>query len=278
MGRPFILYEKALKPQSFPRMFDDTARAGYSGFEMSIDESDRRLERLLWDGGKRREVRQQAEHAGVRIQSLCFSAQRKYAMGSADPAIAQRSMELMERCIHLCSDMGIRTLQVAGYDVFYEDETPETMKRYVENLHRSTIWAEQLGVLLAIEPVENGVIDVAGALEIVDQIASPFLAVYPDNANMISLGIDPVPQFLLGKGRFPQMHIRDGRFGVYTGIPMGEGEADFLALFKAIDQIDYHGPITIEMWYQDGMDHRKAILHAREYLEQYIKLAKKETV
>ena len=277
MEHPFILYEKALKPQPFSKLFDDTVQAGYCGFELSIDESSARLERLFWPAATRQLVCRQAADAGVRLHSLCFSAQRRYAMGSRDPAVVKRSMELMERCIGLCGDMGIRILQVAGYDVFYGKGSADTMKRYLDNLHRSTIWAEQMGVTLAIEPVETGIVDVAGALRALEAISSPMLQIYPDNANMISLGIDPIPQFLLGRGHFPDMHIRDGRRGVYTGVPMGTGEADFLGLFRAIRQIQYHGPITIEMWNQEANDYKEIIVHARKYLESYLDLAQEES-
>ena len=75
---PFILYEKALAPNDWPKMFEDTAKLGFDGFEISIDESDYRLARLNWSSKECLPVIRAAKDAGVRLQSLCFSGQRRF--------------------------------------------------------------------------------------------------------------------------------------------------------------------------------------------------------
>ena len=47
--RPFGIYEKAIKPQEWEKMFADASSAGYQNYEISLDESDARLARLHWD-------------------------------------------------------------------------------------------------------------------------------------------------------------------------------------------------------------------------------------
>ena len=47
--RPFGIYEKAIKPQEWEKMFADASSAGYRNYEISLDESDARLARLHWD-------------------------------------------------------------------------------------------------------------------------------------------------------------------------------------------------------------------------------------
>ena len=41
--RPFGIYEKAIKPQEWEKMFADASSAGYQNYEISLDESDARL-------------------------------------------------------------------------------------------------------------------------------------------------------------------------------------------------------------------------------------------
>ena len=94
---PIGIYEKALKPQALPAMFADAVRAGYDTFELSLDESDERLARLDWTRAKTRETRRAAEDSGIRLFSACFSGHRKYALGSADPGVTRRAMELMKK-------------------------------------------------------------------------------------------------------------------------------------------------------------------------------------
>ena len=82
---PLILYDKALMPHDWPRMFYETAELGFQGLELSVDESDARLARLDWSDRTCLCVARAAKEAGVRLQSLCFSGQRRFPMGSEDP-------------------------------------------------------------------------------------------------------------------------------------------------------------------------------------------------
>ena len=45
--RPFGIYEKAIKPQEWEKMFADASSAGYRNYEISLDESDARLLSLI---------------------------------------------------------------------------------------------------------------------------------------------------------------------------------------------------------------------------------------
>lgn len=86
---------------------------GYDFVEISIDEKDDKLARLDWSADERRELVALMEEVGIPIRSMCLSGHRKYPLGASDPAVQQRSMEIMEKAI-----------QLAGYDVYYEDSTP----------------------------------------------------------------------------------------------------------------------------------------------------------
>lgn len=65
---------------------------------------------------------------------MCLSGHRKYPLGSSDPAVCTRSIEIMEKAVRLAADLGVRIIQLAGYDVYYEDSTPDTAARFLENL------------------------------------------------------------------------------------------------------------------------------------------------
>ena len=52
-----------------------------------------------------------------------FSGHRRYPMGSNDPVLEEKSLELMKKCIELAQDLGVRTIQLAGYDVYYEEKS-----------------------------------------------------------------------------------------------------------------------------------------------------------
>lgn len=119
--------------------------AGFDYVEMSIDESDEKQARLEMDRTQRRELLLTMGRAGVPIRSVCLSAHRKFPMGSRDPEVRRRSMEIMERAVGLAADLGVRTIQLAGYDIYYEPHSPETEALFAENLGKAAEMAARDG-------------------------------------------------------------------------------------------------------------------------------------
>ncbi len=262
------IYEKALKAQPLPLMFADAARAGYDTFEISLDETDARLERLNWSPSQITETRDAASNQGVQLFSACFSGHRKYALGSADKATEKRAMHLMQKGIEFCWKMGIRVLQITGSDVFYEPHTEETEKRYRDNLAAGVEMASQAGVMLAIEPVEDYITSIRKAMQVVHEVNSPWLQVYPDVANLAAMGFDPVGELELSRGHIVGLHIRDAKPGSSYNISWGSGILDFCAVFKQLRNMNFNCPIIVELWYEQDDDYMQIAVHSREYLIQ----------
>ena len=92
--------------------------------------------------------------APASVDTMCLSAHRKYALGSADPDLRRRALDIMRRAIDFAAEFGIRIVQVAGYDVHYEESTERTRALYLESILQSAQWARQSCVMLALENVE----------------------------------------------------------------------------------------------------------------------------
>ena len=61
----------------------------------------------------------------------------------------------MEKAIALADDLGIRVIQLAGYDVYYEEGTEETRRLFGENLKRAVDMAARRSVVLSFETMET---------------------------------------------------------------------------------------------------------------------------
>ncbi|MBC8585268.1 L-ribulose-5-phosphate 3-epimerase [Youxingia wuxianensis] len=262
---PLGIYEKALYRKPLWEMLDDAARAGYDNFEISLDETDMRLSRLEWSSERFLRVKQAAMESGVQIFSACFSGHRRFPLGSSDPDVEKRAMKMMEQGIRFCCELGVRVLQVAGYDVFYEPSTADTAKRYDENLAKSVLMAAKAGVMLSVEPVERYVTSVGKAMELVKNIRSPWLTVYPDTANLYMMGFDPVKELKLGEGKLAALHVREAPDDEY--IPFGEGVLNFPEIFKTLKETGFSGPITVELWNEENPQYMQVVTRAREFLE-----------
>ena len=146
------IYEKAMPAElSWKERMEAAGKAGFDFVEISIDKTDARLERLKSSIEFRRELRALGEETGTPIETMCLSGHRKYPMGSSDPAIEARSLEIMQDAITFAKDVGIRIIQLAGYDVYYDETpSPETRARFIKNLRKSAVMAAEHGVILAL--------------------------------------------------------------------------------------------------------------------------------
>ena len=75
-----------------------TEALGFDYMELSIDESDGRLERLLWSGRELEKLHSLSVEAGLPLMSLCLSAHRRFPLGSRDAEVRAAALEIMRRC------------------------------------------------------------------------------------------------------------------------------------------------------------------------------------
>lgn len=183
------LYEKAMPDGlTWAEKLRAGREAGFDALELSIDESDRRLSRLEWSGAQRRELLQLSRENGMYINTICLSGHRRCPLGSADSQVRQQGMQVMRQALELAYDLGVRIIQLAGYDVTYgEPSTPSTRERFLENLAQSVQMASACGVVLALETMENSFMNtVEKAMYYVDTIHSPYKVVFAPNLMLVS--------------------------------------------------------------------------------------------
>lgn len=117
------IYEKALpKHLSITEKLKLAKRLGFSFIEMSIDETDERLARLNWKASDIEDIlNTQLEH-DIRIQSICLSGHRRFPFGSQNDENRKQAESIMIKAIDLAEKLGVRVIQLAGYDVYYEEK------------------------------------------------------------------------------------------------------------------------------------------------------------
>lgn len=256
MKRPIGLYEKATpKHFNWQERLNFAKELGFDFVEMSVDESDSRLARLEWTKEERLELVKAIYETGVRIPTICFSGHRRYPLGSNDPAIVAKSLDLMAKCIELAQDLGVRIIQLAGYDVYYEEKSPQTRERFIQNLRKACDWAEAAQVILAIEIMDDPFINsIEKYLAIEKEIDSPYLFVYPDTGNVSAWHNDYYSEFYLGHRSLAALHLKDTYAvtetsnGQFRDVPFGEGCVDWEQMFAVLKKTNYQGPFLIEMW------------------------------
>ncbi|WP_018606764.1 L-ribulose-5-phosphate 3-epimerase [Uliginosibacterium gangwonense] len=268
------IYEKALPGGlSWHDLLVAARVAGYDYLEMSIDESDERLARIAWSAAQRAEFRRAVEETGIPVKSICLSAHRRFPFGSADPAIRQKAREIMAGAIELAADTGIRTIQLAGYDVYYESSTPESLARFDEGLAWATEWASQAQVVLAMEIMDTPLMgSISKWLVYAAKIRSPWFQVYPDLGNLSAWGNHVPTELACAVDRIAAVHVKDTYAvtpdfpGQFRNVPFGSGCVDFVAAFRALAAVGYRGCFLVEMWADKSPDPIGDAIRAREWV------------
>lgn len=247
------LYEKAMPNNlNWEEKLKFAKSVGYDFIEISIDETDKKLSRLNMSKEERKNLVNLMMDNNIYIRTMCLSGHRKYPLGSNNKETVKRSLDIMEKAIILANDLGIRIIQIAGYDVYYEDSSIETVKRFEENLKKSTEIAAKFGVILAFETMETEFMNtVEKAMDYVNKINSPYLQVYPDIGNITNASKlynkDVLKDLETGKGHIVGMHLKETVPNKFREIPFGTGHVDFEKAINLAFNLGVRKYVT-ELW------------------------------
>ena len=280
MKNPIGIYEKALpKDLSWAERFAAARAAGYDFLEISVDETPERMARLEWSMKERLEFFRASRESGIPVPTMCLSGHRKIPFGSADPAIRAQADDFMAKAIRFASDTGIRVIQLAGYDVYYEPTTRESRERYYEGMARALEEAARYQVTLALEIMDTPFMNsISKYLTLKERLPSPWLLVYPDLGNLTAWGNDMERELALGINHIVGVHVKETKPvgpsfpGAFRDVPFGEGTVDFVHCFKTLHDLHYAGPFLIEMWTENAVEPLKEIALARQWVGERLKL------
>ncbi len=239
------MYEKSMPMTlSWEEKLNACRKAGFDWVEISIDETDEKIQRL-YDRDTIEEIKAAIRSSGVPIYTMCFSAQRKYSLGSLGKEKHEKAMEIMAKAVDFAAEVGIRIIQLAGYDCYYEEESAETREEFIRNLKTACTIAARKGILMGFETMmdRNFIDTVEKGMEFVNICQSPYLGVYPDIGNLAGAKHDfgyekSVNEDLLtGKGHILACHLKETKPKTDRSVPWGTGLTDYVNNLKVLKQL-----------------------------------------
>lgn len=274
-GHLMGLYEKALPGEwDWPAKLLVAKELGFDYMEISIDETDDRINRLWWSSGERLELLLNTRTLRMPVRSMCLSAHRRYPFGSSDPAIRKKAYEIMEAAILFAKDIGISVIQLAGYDVYYEQSTDNSVKEFMKGLRWASKLAEHHQVMLAMEIMDTPFMNsISKHLWYEQQINSPWYRVYPDLGNLTAWGNNVCEELEKGISSIVAIHIKDTKAvnkeykGQFKSVTFGEGDVDFKQCFRKLEELNYNGPYLVEMWSKNTKEDIDNIRKAMELIK-----------
>lgn len=267
---PLGIYEKALPAgECWAERLQLARTLGFDFVEMSVDETDARLSRLDWSREQRLALVSAIAETGVRVPSMCLSAHRRFPLGSEDDGVRQQGLEIMRKAIQFAQDVGIRVIQLAGYDVYYQQGSDETRRRFRDRLKESVVMASRAQVTLAMEIMDYPLMNsISKALGYAHYLNNPWFQLYPDIGNLSAWDNDVQMELQAGSGHIVAVHVKDTRPGEFKNVPFGEGIVDFERCFATLRQSGYCGPYLIEMWSETAADPAADVIRARDWVRE----------
>lgn len=251
------LYEKAMPgTMTIGEKLECAKECGYDYVELSVDETDEKLARLDWTKEERLALVKEMYRVGLPLRSMCLSGHRKYPFGAKDPEVRKRGMEIMEKAIDLADDLGIRTIQLAGYDAYYEkDQWEGSRQAFLENLTKATEMAAAKGISMGFETMETPFMNtVWKSMFYVNHIDNPWLGVYPDCGNLtnaaVADGSSVTDDLYSGRGHVIAMHLKATKPGLFRDMVFDDptSHVDFEADIAKAWSLGVRRYVT-EMWY-----------------------------
>lgn len=233
-------------------------------------------------GVKRREFLDMVKSEGLIISALCGDLGKGFHNPELNPELIEKSKRILELAKEL--ETNVVTTHIG---VVPEDPSHDRYKIMQEACFKLAEYADSLDAHFAIETGPETSKVLKGFL---DSLHSTGVAVNLDPANLVMVtGDDPVEAVYNLRDYIVHTHAKDGRrnyyrdpeavYGIldvekpsspsFNELPLGEGSVDFKNYLKALDDIGYHGFLTIER--EVGDTPEKDIRTAVSFLNGLIK-------
>jgi len=210
---------------------------GYDGVELDSPE-----------GVDKREALQASRETGLPIEGIVNSTHWRIRHSDPDPAIRAQALDNMRTALRDAKYVGADSvLLVPGKITDPETENHDQVwERSIVEIRKVLPLAEDLEIKILIENVGNGFCyDPNQFAQYIDEINSPWIGVHFDIGNHI--WVSPPAEWIriLGK-RIRKLDIKD-RTKMREKTKIGEGDADWPSVRKALQEIGYRGWAAAEV-------------------------------
>ncbi len=187
------------------------------------------------------EVLKALDDTGLKAGSVCCNTHWTTPLSSPDERVRREGLEGLQRALQDAKRYGATSvLLVPGIvtkDVSYDD----CFKRSVAEIKKAVPLSGELGVKIAVENVWNNfVTKPEQAVAFLDAIGSPQVGWHFDIGNAVKYSPPETWIPVLGK-RILKLHIKEYSKVKGFKVRFFEGDNNWPAIMKALDDIGYHG-------------------------------------
>jgi L-ribulose-5-phosphate 3-epimerase len=195
------------------------------------------------------EIKQAAEAANIRIDSVMNMAHWQYPLSSGDPDVVAKSMDGMRTSMHNAKLWGSDAVLLVPAVVNAQTSYQEAWTRSQAQIRKLIPLAAELKVVIAIEEVWNKFL--LSPLEMkkyIEEFDSPWIRAWFDVGNVVLYGYPQDWIRTLGKSIY-KVHVKDfkRKQDGYAWVNLGDGDVDWAAVRQAFAAVGYAGSAIAEL-------------------------------
>ena len=195
------------------------------------------------------EMKAAADNAGVRIDSVMNMDHWDYPLSSSDLAVVERSLSGMRTSLHNAKLWGSDVVLLVPAVVNAQTSYRDAWTRSQNQIRKLIPLASELKVVIGIEEVWNKFL--LSPLEMqsyITEFNSPWVQAWFDVGNVLLYGYPEDWIRTLGKS-IVKLHIKDFKREKdgYKWVNLGDGDADWREIRKALAEIQYAGSAIVEL-------------------------------
>ncbi len=226
---------------SMPDRLALAADLGFHGIEMDAAVEEAEADRM----------RRQAERVGVRFHSIMNSGSWKVPLSSNDASVVEKGLDLLRQALRRAVSLGADTVLQIPAVVTPEIRYKDAWERSQRELRKVLPLAGELNVVIAVENVGNRfLLSPLEFVRYVDEMNHPCLRAYFDVGNSLYLWGYPQDWIRTLGPRIRRIHFKDCDFDKKRFVLLRDGNVDWPAVRKAMDEVGYGGFVTVELNYR----------------------------
>lgn len=180
---------------------------------------------------------------GFRISSIA-SPIGKYGIDD----IFAPQLEDLDKAIRIANRFDVRYIRIFSYYIPNGDELAIHREEVMSRMKQLASKAEEAGIQLVMENDSNlyGT-SIAGCLDILQTIGSPYLRLAFDLGNFVINGEKPMAEaYPMLSSYIEYVHVKDARKEGPVFVPAGEGDSEFDQMLQALKQEGFTGFLSVE--------------------------------
>ena len=231
---------QAFPTEGWKKEFLLASQAGLDGIEWIYDVHGEKINPLKNAAGIL-EMKCLTKETGIKIRSVCADYFVEKPLVSKDSFENEKHFEILELLIERCAQAGLSRIVLPFVDAS-AIAADEQKKHILVRLNKLSDKAKKSKLEIHLETSLNP----EDFKDFLSGLPEDIFKVNYDTGNSASLGYSARKEFEAYGSRIGSVHIKDRRLKGGT-VPLGEGDADFKAIFSGLKSLSYHGDFILQV-------------------------------